>query len=179
MSTKIYDAYEYRGKNIDTLMADLKRMRAAIWEETVSHVGKHSSATEQYYALGERIQDEMRSHERSWLNCLTSAVVYPYRGRLFVQFFGLTDRMVFEDGLKFVSKKLFKEFSYWNNTDSEDGVSDNDWRARGKLWDRILGDLAVPSIAGLSYEFVGVGDAHRLAWCLNERRAKLLVKEAK
>lgn len=176
MSTKIYDAYEYTGRGgIDALMSHLREMRALIWEEVVTHVGKHSPADEPYYKLGERIQAEMRSGERSWLNCQTSAVVYPYRGRLFVQFFGLDDRMVFEDGTKFIDKTRFKDMSYWNNTDPEDGVSDEDWEARGKLWDDILGDDAVPSIAGLSYDFVGSGDYFRLSWALNTRRAKAKV----
>lgn len=172
MSTKIYEAYEYKGKDIESLMKTLKNMRARIWEEVVTHVGKYRQAGEPHYKFGDRIKAEMLSSVRGPLNCLTSAVVYAHQGKLYVHFFGLDDRTVFVNGSKFISKKLFKDCSYWNNTDSADGVSKKDWEARGRTWDGILGKSFVPSHAGLTYNFVEVGDAWRLAFSLEQRAAK-------
>lgn len=40
-----------------------------------------------------------------------------------------------------------REFGYWNNTDQPEGVSDEEWERRAKLWNQVLDE---PDIARLS-----------------------------
>jgi len=47
-----------------------------------------------------------------------------------------------------------KEYGYWDNTDELEGISDKEWRQRGRDWDKILNDFNyVPSMNGLVAEF--------------------------
>ena len=48
-----------------------------------------------------------------------------------------------------------KDFSYWNNTDEDDGVSKRAWKQREIVWDEIFSPspAAIPNETGLVYEF--------------------------
>ncbi len=49
---------------------------------------------------------------------------------------------------------LIEHLPYWNNTDPPSGVSDEAWRARGDLWDAVLGPAGIPSEAGFTATIV-------------------------
>ena len=39
-------------------------------------------------------------------------------------------------------------WGYWNNTDPEDGVGEEDWAARGQMWNDLLGPSGIPAESG-------------------------------
>lgn len=45
-------------------------------------------------------------------------------------------------------------YGYWNSSDPEEGISEADWKARGKEWDRALGMDSRPSGRGLTFTMV-------------------------
>jgi hypothetical protein len=47
-----------------------------------------------------------------------------------------------------------KEYGYWNNTDQPEGISNKEWDARGKEWDKALGHRP-PCEVGLSFDCMG------------------------
>lgn len=59
---------------------------------------------------------------------------------------------------QFIANTGLREFCYWNNTDPMEGMSDDQWAARGALWDEILGETSVPSHAGATFEMVRQGE---------------------
>jgi hypothetical protein len=167
MSTKIYEAYLYRGGDIYSLFRAFKGLRRRIWNTTVPH-------------LAELIQDPVKWDFVSWMddfrevvrsyqafaegkrgnfieNPACSAVVYPYRSSLYVQFFGVL-RYMYP-----LRVKGLVDYHYQNQCDKPDEVSNAEWRTRKRVWDAILGDEGVPSVAGLSYEFIAASDNLRIA----------------
>ena len=50
-------------------------------------------------------------------------------------------------------------YGYWDNTDPEDGVSEEDWEARGKEWNAALGGdgYTAPIVAGVSITIIRDG----------------------
>jgi len=50
-----------------------------------------------------------------------------------------------------ISAGVVREYGYWNNTDSQDGVSDDEWRRRERAWSK----LNVPADDGLSFRMPG------------------------
>lgn len=52
----------------------------------------------------------------------------------------------------FLNKKLNnlgQSFEYWNNTDTPDEISQDEWDARGEVWNEIFEDSSIPSEVGL------------------------------
>lgn len=46
-----------------------------------------------------------------------------------------------------LEQDFIEEFCYWDNTDILDGVSEEDWKIRGDLWEKALGNNS-PAMAG-------------------------------
>jgi len=59
-----------------------------------------------------------------------------------------------------MEKPFIEDFSFWDNTDPPDGISDAAWAARGSTWHAILEPAGwIPARAGLKAEF---GDRFRM-----------------
>lgn len=48
----------------------------------------------------------------------------------------------------------YQSYGYWNNTDPDDTVSEEEWDARGEEWNAALGRRAIPSLAGITAEII-------------------------
>lgn len=44
------------------------------------------------------------------------------------------------------------EYSYWNNTDKPDEISERDWNVRGLGWESVLGETGIPADVGFTIE---------------------------
>lgn len=55
------------------------------------------------------------------------------------------------------------EYAYWNNTDQPDGITDEEWDARGRAWDKALGDDGIPALSGFSITLVPASDFPRVS----------------
>lgn len=72
-------------------------------------------------------------------------------------------------------------FPYWNNSDPEEGFTEEEWEARGNIWNKALGS-GVPATHGLSFqiygnyqgpEFPSVEDLAASAPALDERASSI------
>lgn len=77
-----------------------------------------------------------------------SIVLFPFEGKFYGMFYTVQP----EFAEKWLLNPLVDEFMYWNNTDPLDGVSDEEWEERGRIWNEIMGDIAIPSLIGITYE---------------------------
>lgn len=161
MSTKIYDMYKYHG-SVFELMQWLRKYRRAyevIATREVSFMigacfppstrkeyvlwgnGNGKGFHFNYFRLVDLLRDEIKAGLNEQLNIDASAVVYPYGDQVYVQFFGL------DFGTRKYSKRLrrhidknekFEDYSYWNNTDRPDEVTEEEWYERRDLFDKII-----------------------------------------
>jgi hypothetical protein len=152
MSTKIYNAYKYTGKNIESLFRELQNFKKKYVEwkygcvlfylmDNCYREGLKIEAVE-----GWQIIELMKKYTDigGWdvLNMQASVMVYPYKGDLYIQFFGV-DRL----DSKFKNKK---DFHYQDQTDKPSIITEKQWENRSKTWDKILGATHTPIDSGLS-----------------------------
>jgi len=46
------------------------------------------------------------------------------------------------------------EYAYWDNADKPEEINEEEWGEREVVCDKILGELGIPSCAGLTYDFI-------------------------
>lgn len=169
MSTKIYNAYEWHGGNLDLLMRRLKGLRARVHKLTIKkQIGDLGpKQTGENFSMM-KFQDDMREVMKNhiWLqtgknghtisNPVCSAVIYLYKGRVFVQFFGLPFRSARR-------VRGLRDFHYQNSCEKSANISGHAWDERRKIWDEILGEDGRPNYAGLTFEIIQESDASRIA----------------
>jgi len=51
----------------------------------------------------------------------------------------------------FTGQPEVEGYGFWDNTDPEEGASDEDWQARGEAWDRAVG-MDPPASRGLTFQ---------------------------
>lgn len=145
MSTKIYDAYQSTTTDICKLFKYFKQLKQ-------TRVDYYNSIILDTIKIEDIKQLEKMTTETPYLKYKfsESVVVYPYKDRVFVQFFGNNDLM------KIVNKcKLFKDFHYQNQTDKPERLTEKEWRNREKIWDNIFkGNDNIPAQSGLVYDFM-------------------------
>jgi hypothetical protein len=158
MSTKIYDAYEWKG-SIEELMPVLIDYRNTYQTELREHLYDSPfvlKLLKEYgvdFELEKNIVKELteatRSMERHPFAFEASVVVLLHKGRIFVKKFGF--------GGWFKPTELEHEklvdFHYQNQVDTPDDVSYEEFEERGRVWDEILGSRGVIGKVGLSYDF--------------------------
>lgn len=175
MSTKIYDAYEFKG-DLDELMSFLGKLRKRFVNEGATFLRQHvtdpAAVTKWEYAeeLKKALSSPMYFHDNGIPNVSCSAVVYPYKGRLFVQFFGMQRETR-------VNSKRLVDYHYQNQTDpwyehdaweaKKKGKPKNkawmkaqakNYRERRRVWDTIMLNDSRPVHCGLVYEFISPSD---------------------
>lgn len=167
MSTKIYDAYLYKG-TLHSLVRFLDKLRDNQQEKFVKEAAGLCDP-EDFNPLA--FADGLKAMLRRGLNVdaigdvymanpACSAVVYTARvrgdDRLIVQFFG------FDRGLdELLPPRLFKDFHYQNQTDHDESASE--WALRKRVWDRIFRRHTTPAQAGLTFKMIGEDSAHDLS----------------
>lgn len=77
----------------------------------------------------------------------TSITIHPIKDKILGIPFGRTEFLELVREQPFVAP-----YGYWDNTDQEEGVSDEDWERRGEDWEEALGRNWVPSLNGFTAE---------------------------
>lgn len=174
MSTKIYDAYLYKGtlhqlvKFLDKLRADLKDTAvttfAGSWSPKDFDFGEFTEGLRKMLKSGERV---VLVADAAVMNPACSAVVYPTKidgeDVLLVQFFGFGGN----DLDKLLSKTKFRDFHYQNSSDTE--VPTREWALRKLVWDKIFRTARTPAEAGLSFDLIGESAVYELAIRVSEK----------
>ena len=189
MSTKIYNAYRVKG-SIHDLMDLLKKIRN-IHKEFIVEVYKRytgtfdpkdykgiidepqtlkSLAEEDFgdFLLEKIIRAETERGFNTPLNVDSNAVVYFYKKKIYIIFFGLPRQVL--DTLK--QCPILEDYHYQNQCDQSNynwekekweempkerqRALAKDWRERGRLWDKMIGEGPFYE-NGLQFEFVPSG----------------------
>lgn len=168
MSTKIYDAYEWKG-GIEELMPVLidysktyiDGLKAFLTDSPyVLHLVKELGTD---FDLERKIvmdlREATRSMERNPLAFEASVVVLFHKGRIFVKKFGFGGWF---KPVEFGHEKLV-DFHYQNQVDEPEDVNHEDFEERGRIWEEILGERWTFGDIGLSYDFFSEDDIWDLA----------------
>lgn len=179
MSTKIYEAYEWTAAGgLPALLKRLHVMRKRVFSYYVSMALRRTNPDKfDYWAYADAVKKAIQTGTWEIIddkagvvdNPSSSAVIYFWNGRTFVQFFGLPRDMR-------INKVGLKDWHYQNQSDpwyeySEYDKKGPDWRKamakeyreRKRMWDQILRVDGRPSHSGLTFPFVEVSDGIRLA----------------
>lgn len=162
MSTKIFNAYIWDGIAPE-LMEFLKELRKKYIEAATDHLvmfhrlfetrEKEYEEKGEYFSMSIYLQDRIKAGINDPDNIEASVAVYFRGDTIAVQFFGLE---LFWDKEKNVrplqefikANSKLSEYSYWNNVDEPEDVTEEEWDARRDFWDF----LDVPVEDGLIYE---------------------------
>jgi hypothetical protein len=158
MSTKIYDAYLYKG-TLHQLVKFLDKLRRDLQDKFVTDAASHWSPND--FDGGDfmgGLRKMLKSGERFvevagelLVNPACSAVVYPTRigkrDELLVQFFGV------DYSEKLLPRGRFADFRYQNQTDT--AIPAKEWALRKRVWDRVFKTSHTPAQAGLAFDLIG------------------------
>lgn len=168
MSTKIYNAYLYKG-TLHSLVRFLDKLRDGQQEKFVKEAAGLCAPDDfNFGAFTQGFKDMLRRGlnvdaigDVYMANPACSAVVYAARvggeDRLIVQFFGISEGELD----KLLPQRLFKDFHYQNQSDHAESASE--WALRKRVWDRIFRRHTTPAQAGLTFEMIGEDSAHDLS----------------
>jgi hypothetical protein len=171
MSTKIYTGFRFRSHDI----FDVQRL-VAEWRIELASIHRNELATLLAGMCAETIdrnavnpernagknpfreaRQEVRTRQKEVLGSGLrdpevdfdfELAILPHDGRIY--------GMVFSERSRWVDRWMeldgVEDFSYWDNTDQPDEVSEEDWDARGEVWDSILraNPAGTPGMSGFS-----------------------------
>jgi hypothetical protein len=173
MSTKIYSAFQWKGRGgvrgvLDHLALT---MHGRVVDRAVKRMVKNDdavaawdlstgNANDSWRQFGEHFKTILSGSMRDSLNFSSAASVFPDAdGEVYVVFNSL-DSLSFGDDCPecFVDAKLWRDFHYQNSTDGPDDVKKKDWERRRKTWDKLFSrcgpDAHTFAHASLTYDFI-------------------------
>lgn len=186
MSTKIYNAYRLKeGYTAEELFEKIKEARKLWLDICYDYVCSNVNHDVNLSELTDSLRQELESGRNSPFNLKASCVVYFHEGRIYIQFFGF-DYPVPKElqkayGLTNLFDPMLEDFHYQNQADtcfdfdySDGKIAEVDylklranWEERERVWKAITADSAIPSRAGLCYDFYDSYDplwiTHRIA----------------
>ena len=182
MSTKIYNAFEYKG-TIQELMNDLKEMREGYRKQVVTMLVNSPATCEILKCTAKKLYcDFLRRYNYSDDFDLENDPVKDIEVRHLnysemLYFLELMCKSQINDPLnieassviyinnnkiyvQFFGYKLntrkykkFSDYHYQNQVDKPKGITNKQWDEREKVWDDIFKDRNLPSAAGMCYDF--------------------------
>lgn len=188
MSTKIYDAYIFKGelKEVFQLKRELQKTYGedvigvlnTLKDLEIKAFGEFSEfnrankyikefndktiETIPVYALTEILMGVVKRGNAEFLNFYASMMLYCHEDKIIVQFFGFYPSMfekyfALQKSAKlitdYVEKGKLVDFHYQNQCDQPEGISDEEWEEREKIWDEIIGNTGKFCEAGFGLDF--------------------------
>lgn len=142
MSIKAYNAYKYVGKPCDLIptllgykLRFLKRMIYCISKIMMDKDGNMNS--ELWKSLSDKFKDISINPERHPLDFTSGIRLFQSKLRKTVIIIPRYEPInnITTSAMKFLSKEpCLREFSYWNNTDKPNHISNKEWTARAKVY---------------------------------------------
>ena len=160
MSTKIYEAYRFPAEKLDEFLAHVRprmlkgffekieRLMVLGWtkkeldaiDEKVACLDYLKDATPErieatreryrWYALQSKLRSASVSFEKSAYNVDASWNLWIYNGWVYTIPYGR-----YKHGAKELN--FVEDFSFWNNSDGPDDVPEEEFRARGEVWEKV------------------------------------------
>lgn len=172
MSTKIYNGFQINSPDIHRVMQMIKNFRPiaegyafALAKTFMSHgvqdVTSRIKTMDEWFERRRAVQQLRRD---PGVDTQFQLLLFPYA--LHNCFYGIAyvDHEPWFNA--WLEQPGVSYFGYWNNTDGPENISEEAWKARGELWDELLGESGIPSMAGLSIEVTNPRGPDM--WKLNE-----------
>jgi hypothetical protein len=169
MSTRIYNGFRFKPRTLDgvyRLLAELRpvvqeKQRAAHLQFLASNaigiidrnsIGRGEKIEHPLSHVGNELRDRQKEikttgHRDPQVDFEFSISVMPHKSRVY----GILHCDQREWTTWFTALPEIEDYSYWDNSDREDGISARQWTARKKTWDAILGRDGRPGNAGLEF----------------------------
>jgi hypothetical protein len=168
MSTKMYNFYQYPRNDIFALQIWLQELRLKYQQHVVAEVARFAKRVPKDQ-LWDKLHADTTIGFRSPFNIDASVAVYLDGIDLYVQFLGVSHMLYRQE----VVAGMLIEKEYQNQSDQPDDVSDEEWKARKELVERILDkhDSAMPSKCGFIWALMDHNDcmwvSHQVQKSLN------------
>lgn len=190
MSTKIYNAYRYKG-NAEDLFHELKSIRKIILESMLkahykclvdfsvdAFIGVRDEARNLSRSNVEKLL--AKNHLHDWLSLFedakrsykrispaidglaTRVFVFFHKRRIFVKF----SDSYFIDKIAKLSDR-FEDIQYWDNSDRPENITARQWSTRAKLWEKLVPSNAYDADS-LVFEVFEPNTLFKLALALNK-----------
>lgn len=162
MSTKLYNGIKFKTDDIYQLFEELKGIKEKAIKigmdnlcslDTLCHfILNNKLSDSNTYEVKNALEDNLRGVYRTMLDPLFnfSILIFPYKGKLYGYYF---DDDLYEYGE--LIKDISDDYSYQNQTDRPEGISEEEYEERKKVWEGILG-YDTMSERGLRYNFVSI-----------------------
>jgi hypothetical protein len=178
MSTKIYNGARIVGHTLESFLREMHQLRAVFLEaakeamrQAVVNVassdfdkqtlGLEDTAPPRsyigaaYIELMDRQFECQRTGQRNpFIDYQAEIVVFPVEGQLLA--IPYIDNPTLRKLL--ANQPWWQDFGYWDNTDEEEGVSEADWKERGRLWSLALPEGLSPAKAGYTVTILASTD---------------------
>ncbi len=169
MSTKIYTGIRFSTDNLNDVVNILQQFRSSleylIHDKTLTYLIKSAILKMDKDALSEQQTNKNNYFSDSFIELMdkqhnisinkkrhpdvdfkTSVTIFPHNGT----FYG----MVFTEQNEFYNLLLqypiVEEYSYWNNTDKPNNITEDEWLMREDIWNDIFKDVSIPEQAGFT-----------------------------
>lgn len=169
MSTKVHHGFKINTVDLWELHGLMTSLRAtceplARWHLTRTHLRRMIEEADE-----RRVLPEVKREESVWSTCFKRAMdaeAMLKKGRRQPQLdfsfeVCLVPRGAYLLGLWYTEQRVFQDelfklpkvepYPYWNNTDQPEGISDEEWRARGEEWGEAIG-WSAPAEKGFTYQ---------------------------
>ena len=187
MSTKIYSAYQWKGRGgvrgvLDHLALT---MHGRVVDRAVKRMVKSSEALAAWEGgdvswreFGEHFKSVLAGAMRDVINFSSAASVFPDSdGEVYVVFNSL-DSLSFGDDCPecFIDAKLWRDFHFQTSSDRSDDIKKKDWEKRRKTWDKLFErcgpDAHTFAHASLTYDFI----TPETSWIVLSRAAQVFLR---
>ena len=81
---------------------------------------------------------------------MASAYFYQYEDRIFTMLFGSAD--IINAVVSETETDMLSDWHFQNQTDRPEGISEEEWNAREKSWDKMIGPDYIPARHGVKVE---------------------------
>ena len=145
MSTKIYSGFRFKTNDIFEIQKYIMEFREEVkahdFKTLCKEIARLATITIDNHSLGViwgthrpyrqaiDVLEEIRKEDE----ISADIVIFPFENSIYGMSFGKRDH-----NRMWSEKPFVEEFAYWNNTDPLEGVSEEDWKERGRIWDEIL-----------------------------------------
>lgn len=100
-----------------------------------------------FMAAFRQLDDEEREHKKTYGAKSDCIILFPHGRSIYALVRTSNAHNLIET---FVEQGIWKDFSYWNNTDRPDELTSTQWSRRKKVWDEIFADSSIPMDVGVT-----------------------------
>jgi len=167
MSTKIYNAYRVVNSNLGDVVARINELAPDL-KEALNQKFKEMYMVDfienlDFKGFSKEASDRMARHNTSKFferkeceSCVAfgslSVLLKSYQGCVYLLFYSNNEslRKVLEEKIEGI-----EDFSYWNNSDEPEHISEEEWMVRGETWDKVIPSGSPLNDGFVCWEFNG------------------------